>query len=506
MNCRPLIPWLLFALTAAAQDPQDLLRFTNGDQLRGQFLGLKQGPQVIWRNDDLAAAAEFKTTRIRQIVLRGGRPLKPLATLSHLGLVNGDRMPGSVTAMDEHTLTLETPYAGTLTIARDQVSILAANPLGGRVHYQGPFAEDEWQMLHPSFPDGFPPAAGNDAEKEQAEPPGIWTFSGSAWYWQSKRGGTTLVRKSGMPERSVLRFDLAWRSRLNLAVVFHADFTPLPPEGEKKEKNKRPFNPMDTSNLPRVLGNSYVLQLFSNYLTLFRTTVDAAGNPGLIRDHRNSNSLRLGDSGQARIELRSNRRTGEISLFVNDEFAAQWNGMELPEDDADAPAPAPPQPGMGTGFGFMVQGDDSPARISDIIVSEWNGMPDSARSLQIEDKDVVLMTNGTDRYAGRVGGLDEQGDIRFEGRHGSFRFPLEDVAEIRFARAGLATAKEPPDDNLMVRFGPIGSLSGQGLSGDANALELLSPIAGRLKLSTESATMIEFNPSTLLIDDWNTDF
>ncbi|MCU0776678.1 MAG: hypothetical protein MUF86_03315 [Akkermansiaceae bacterium] len=505
MKLLPLIPWFCLMAAATADQLDDLLRFNNGDQLRGRFIGLKEGPQVVWQNEDLAAPADFKTERIRQIVLRGGRPLKPLATLAHLGLVNGDRFPGTVTALDADTLTLETPFAGSLRIPRDQVSLLAANPLGGRIYYQGPFAGDEWRMAHPSFPDGLEaPAGQEDAEKNADEKPGEWAFSGSAWYWQHKQGGTALIRDSGMPERSILRFEVAWKTRLNLAIAFHADFARS--VANEEEKPRRAINPMDATGMTRMFGNSYVLQLYSNYLTLFRTTVNEDGKPGFEREHRNSSTLRLGDSGQADIELRSNRRSGEISLFVNDEFVTQWNGMDLQQNRPDGDESVAPFPDKGTGFGFIVQGDDSPARISDIIVSEWNGMPDSARSLQVDDKDVVLMSNGTDRYAGRVGALDEQGRILFEGRHGRFQFPLEDVAEIRFARNNLATPGDPPENNLVVRFGPIGSVSGQAISGDADSLDLLSPVAGRLKVLTAATTLIEFNSTKLLIDDWNPDF
>jgi hypothetical protein len=510
MNHQAIIAGLCMMASASAEQAPDLLRFTNGDQLRGGFIGLKEGPQVAWRNEDLAAPADFKTERIRQIVFRGGRPLKPLVSLSHLGLVNGDRFPGTVTAMDADTITLETPYAGVLRIPRDQVSMLAANPLGGRIFYQGPFAEDDWRMAHPSFPDGLGEAAEDDEEKDEdaAEKPGEWLFSGSAWYWQHKRGGTALIRDSGMPERSILRFEVAWKTRLNLAIAFHADFK-RPKEEEKeegKEQARRHFNPMDASGMTRMFGNSHVLQLYSNYLTLFRTTVDEDGKPGFEREHRNSSTLRLGDSGQARVELRSNRRSGEISLFVNDEFVTQWNGMELRDGAPDAEQAKAPFEGKGSGFGFLVQGDESPARISDIVVTEWNGMPDSARSLQVDDKDIMLMTNGTDRYAGRVGALDADGRIQFEGRHGRFHFPLEDVAEIRFARNNLAKPVDPPKGNLVVRFGPIGSVSGQGIAGDADSVELISPAAGRIKVATESSTLIEFNSTNLVIDDWNTDF
>lgn len=504
----PAIPWLFSLIAATAADQPDLLRFTNDDQLRGSFVGIKDGPQVIWQHEDLAAPADFKTTRIRHIVLRGGHPLKPAGTLSHLGLVNGDRVPGTVTAMDGETITLDTSYAGMLRVPRDHVAMLAPNPLGGRIHYHGPFAEEDWKMIHVSHPDGLPAAGAQDGQKpdakNDAETPGRWFFTGAAWYWQDQRGGTALIRESGMPERALLRFDLAWKNRLSVAIAFHSDFA-RPPAGGDEVVNKKEIrpDPMDATSLPRLFGNSYVLHLYSNYLTLMKTTVDAEGNFAFERDHRNNSGVRLGDTGRATIELRSNRRSGEIALFVNDEFAAQWSGKDM--DGGDEPE-NPCDPLKGSGFGFLVQGADSPVRISDIIVSEWNGMPDSARSLQLDDQDIVLMSNGTDRYAGRVGGLDEQGKILFEGKHGRFRFPLEDVAEIRFARDRQAAASDPPENNMLVRLGPIGAVSGQALAGDAGTLGILNPVIGALMISTEHVSMIDFNSSSQPINDWNADF
>ena len=443
-----VIPWLLSLAGLTAADRPDLLRFTNGDQLHGSFLGIKAGPQAVWRHDDLAAPVEFKTSRIRHVVLNGGRPLKPLGSLSNLELINGDRLPGKITAIDGSHITLDTPYAGILRLPRNQVSMMAPNPLGGRVHYYGPFTEDGWKMIHPSFPDGLPPAAAKNPDKPDAtaeDQPGRWVFSGAAWYWQHKRGGTAIIRESGMPDRAVLSFDLAWKNRLGIAIGFHADFAR--PKA-KKEDDKPPgklheFIPGDTSSLPNLFGNSYVLQMYSNYLMLFRTAVSKDGEPSIERVQLNHNNLRLGESGHAKVEIRSNRGSGAISLFIDDGFIAQWNDGDPASSNATTFA------GKGQGFGFVVQADDSPVRISDIVVSEWNGMPDSARSLQADDQDVVLMANGTDRFAGRVGTLDDQGKIHFESKHGPFEFPVEDVAEIRFARERLAEAPETPADNLV---------------------------------------------------------
>lgn len=498
---------LLFLGTSSlpAEDRDDLLRFTNGDQLHGEFLGIKEGPRMIWKRGDVEAPVDFKTSGIRHLVLHGGRPGRALESLSHIGLVNGDRVPGGMTGLDAEFLTVDTGCAGILRVPRKQVALLAPNPMGGRMCFYGPFSEDGWSCIHPSFPEGLPEPAPDAKPDEDA--PQRWSFSGSAWYWKAKGAGTALVRKEGMPDRAVLSFQIAWKNRLSLAVAFHSDFLhPKPKDAEDAKEGRddraRAFVPGDTSDLPRLFGNSYVLQMYSSYLMLYRTTVDADGKTAIQRVHLNSNNIRLGESGTATVEIRSNRRTGGISLFVNDEFVTQWNEGEQVNHDDNAVGFA----GKGSGFGFVVQSDDSPVRVSDVVVYEWNGMPDSARSLETDDQDVVLMANGTDRYAGRVRELDADRKLVFEGRHGQFRFPLDEVAEIRFAHQQLATASEPQADSMVVRLSPIGRISGKPVAGDAGALTLNHPALGGIRLSMDSAVMLEFNASNQIVDDWDADF
>lgn len=528
-----IVPFLsLTALSdCPAAAPEDLLRFTNSDQLHGSFGGITEGPSVSWKRADVGETVDFKTSNVRHVVLRGGRPAKSLESLSHVGLVNGDRIPGTVTAIDAETVTLDTVHSGVLRIPRKQVSIIAPNPLGGRVYYYGPFAPDDWKMIHPSFPDGFPPPAtggeddkdgdGNadkDAAKSSDDLPGLWEFSGSAWYWQNKRGGTALIRESGLPERSVLRFDIAWKNRLGVAIAFNADFAKAKAEPEAEEdqddqavQKKRAlaagqFNVNDPGNFPRIFGNAQVLQIYSNYMMLFRTSIDKEGKPLIHRAQINNNNLRLGEANRATIELRGNRATGEVTLFINDEFVTQWNERDFVAINGQAPDDGAKFT-SGSGFGFVSQADDAPLRISDVVVTEWNGMPDSARSLMVDDRDIILMSSGTDRYSGRIGVINDQGRLLFEGKHGNFQFPLEDIAEIRFARHGLADPPEESAETVRVRFSPVGSISGRpATGGGAKLVHLIHPIIGGLDLSIESAVMLEFNPSNNLIDDWDANF
>jgi hypothetical protein len=497
------ISWMTGLLALTAAEPADLLRFGNGDQLHGKFMGIKEGPQVVWQRDDLAAPVNFKTEQLRHIVLNGGRPKRALGSLSHVALVNGDRIPGTLTGMTAEDVTLETPYAGSIRVPRDHVSMLAPSPLGGRLHYHGPFIEDEWKMANASFPEGMPPVP--DKKEDDENLPGRWEFSGSAWYWPSKLSNTALLKENAMPDRAILRFDLAWKSRLSLAIAFHADFEKPKKKGtDEKVPDPQPrranaFAPGDSSIFPQLFGNCYVLQIFSTHMTLFRVSADGDTRVPVERVPNNGSSIRLGESDSVTLELRCSRLSGDISLFIDGEAVAQWNEPGGNAQDAARYS------GKGNGFGFVVQTEEAPVKISDIMVGEWNGMPDAARSMQINEQDIVLLANGTDRFSGKVGNFSD-GKVAMENKYGRFQFDLDDIAEIRFARNHLAKESGPVTDAVMVRMGPLGRISGKPLSGDGNNIRLRNPIFGEMNFNLESAVMLDFQNSNNMIDDWDAEF
>lgn len=494
---RKIIPLLIALPCFAAEVKDDMLRFENGDQLHGTFSGIATGSSVMWKRTDISAPVDFKFSEIRQIVLRGGRPGRSLTSLSHIGLVNGDRIPGTIQDLDDKKVTIGTEFAGTLEFPRDQVGIIAPSPLGGRVLYQGPFDESEWSNISYEYPDGIPEPKKN-AKKEDIIPQ--WNFAGSAWYWQNEKIGSALVRKSGIPDRAIIQFDLAWKNRLSMAIAFHADFARPKLDKDGEDQRKQAAQSGQPASLPGLFGNSYVIHLFANYVRLFRTSYDSEGNPLMEPVQTSNGNMRLGESGNAKIDLRCNRNTGEIVLFIDGEFVAQWSELNLGEGGGEALGYA----GKGDGFGFVVQGESSPARISEIVVAEWNGMPDAARSLQVEEADIVLLSNGTDRFSGKITGIHE-GKLTLEGRYGDFTFPMKEIAEVRFAKSRLAKKVELAD-RVKVRFYPIGRISGQALGGDAGSLKLLNPAAGEIDVKLAPATMIEFRSSDSFLDDWETDF
>ncbi len=498
-----LLPLLLAAGLRAEEEAQDHLRFTNGDQLQGRFGGIDANGKISWERPDIATPIELQREKVRQIVLRGARPISPMADPCHVTLVNGDRIPGRVVAADEHEFTLETSAAGVLGLPRDCIASIAPNPFGGRLLYAGPFDEKGWNIVRaePSERDDHDPFAGNlpgfprKKDKPEDEKPG-WTHSGTAWY--SRSGSDAITCDAGMPDRSILRFKLGWRSRPSVSVAIHADLAqPAPPEKEDEGEDERRF--AGPAHYARVFGTAYVLGFNPGYVRLQRTWFDEDGQPKISQVRVGSTSIRLPDTGEALFEIRCDRKEGSIALYIDGEFALQWYTGEE-EDGEAAQAYAAP----GGAFGFHVQGNGSRVRISDIVVAEWNGMTDSARSMESETQDIVLLTNGTDRFSGSIRGIQD-GKVEIDSRFAGLKIPLEEVAEMHFARSGRRKAEQSPAGEITVHLQPVGRISGIPLEAADGRIRLDNRLAGKLDLDLAPAVVLEFQSTGGFLDEWDED-
>jgi len=503
-----VLPFLLCSAIAGPPDGiEGLLGFTNGDQLHGRYIGFA-GNKLRWQRDDLEATPEFELSNIRRVVLRNAKPEKVIRTFSQAVTVHGDRLPGKILSLDDERLVLETEYAGNLVIPRDRLGMLAPNPYGGKVTYHGPFDAGDWEMIRPRTEIQRPGERGGGNEDAKG-----WSHSGAAWYWHGEGVAAALARRDGLPDSSLIRFHVSWKSRISLAIGFHADFMPRPDvageaagdaaggQPERPERRRR-LHPSDTSIYADVFGNSYVLQLNPTHAMLYRATIDDHGKVKIDRMHANFNNVSLGETGSASVEIRASRQSGEISLFINGEFIAQWSEIGHLEDAGEQ---AHPYAGKGAGLAFYMQSQDCHARISDIVVTEWNGMPDSARSMQTHDHDIVLLASGTDRFSGKIKGIAD-GRLSLGGRYGDFVFPLDEIAEVRFARGSLSMPEPAPANTIGIRLHPDGVLVGIPLGGDAKSLRIEHPACGTIEVGLASATILDMSFTESFLDDWDLDF
>ncbi|MGB1128556.1 MAG: hypothetical protein ACPG4K_00800 [Haloferula sp.] len=483
-------------------EPSDLLRLEDGE-LAGHFGGINGDGNVLWNRDDGIDTMEFKQDKIRQIVLRGGGNLEPKPDTSHILLTNGDRLPAKIVAMDRENITLDTPMAGKLVIPLDAVVSMHPNPFGGRLLYAGPFSEDGWE-IRSSQPDEDEEEEGEEEEEpeenQEEEKAAAWRHVGAKWYFTG--GRDALRRQVGLTDKSALRFTLEWRSRPPIAIALNADFAerPEPKEAEEEENEEeekpRAFRRVSSSsNYAKYFGNSLVLTLRSSYAQLLHCGYDEDGNEFSDQIRPSSSSVRVEDSGSADFELRSNREAGTITLFVNGKFATQWNLEKKFEDDIAYPT--------GGGIGFSTMGSDTPARISDIIVAEWNGMPDSARSFESEEADTILLTNGTDRFAGEIQSI-EGGILKVKSAYAELEIPVEEVAQVRFAGREIEE-DDSLEQGLQVHFQPLGTLSGKAGKTAGDALRLESPLLGEIKVDLDSAVLLEFDSGQGFLNYWDED-
>lgn len=515
---------LLALTTSTLSAADDILRFSNGDQLHGEYQGIGEDNTILWARKDLAAQLTLKSENIRHIILDGAAPQKDPSLFAYVTLANGDQIPGRVLNFDDKTIEIQSHAVGKVSIPSSSVTGVSPNPFGGKLSYVGPFSPDGWEIPNPKtankdvrpgqdpFADDEPNLEENpDAEEEKddkkadaknvekKEEPS-WKHAGSAWY--HVKGTQPLIRKDCMDDSTRLRFRIAWRNRLNVNIALHADFMPPPEkkkeEGEVKEDNMRiqlrqGFGGFaGSTNQVANFGNALVLNVYQTYFSLSRFGYDANGNPISQRLVHTQSGVQLPNSGDALIEIRSDRKKGLLMIFINGQYAAQWEDLPRLEAENDEDKEDATDMPLGNGFAIQCTSTSDPLRLSDVVISEWNGIKDSAYSMSHEKRDIILLGNGTDRYSGEVTAIKD-GTVFFKNAFSDLQIPLAEISEIVFAKPEKSENKEPIEGIVTARFYPTGKISGVPLSSDRNKLRLNHPAAAELNIDLSTAIALEFN-------------
>lgn len=489
----------ILAAHGLSDEPADLLRLTNGE-LEGSFSGIDKSGIIRWEREDGIAPMEFKPDKIRQVILRGGISTIPGNETSHVSLVNQDQIPGKVISLDADNVTIESGISEPIIIPRDSVSTISPNPYGGKLIYAGPFNQDEWKIQSSDDEDsdeGGAESEDDDADSKETEG---WHHLGSRWYCSDTQ--KALMLDAGMPAKSSFLFHIDWRSRPSVAIGFHSDFMPEP---ERKKEDDEPVR-SSRYDITKAFGNSMVLLLRHNYAQLQRCGYDKDGKPYIRQIRAASSMVRFDDTGSADIELRSNLKEGVITLFVDGNYMMQWqlDTTDLLPAEGDDEENKPERYPLGSGIGFQPQSNDSPFRISDIYIAEWNGMPDAARSMDSETSDVVLLTNGTDRFSGKVTTISE-GMLNLESKYASLNIPMSEVADIRFAKENLNEEVSEDAREIRIHMKPVGRISGFPVSSTSDSIQIRSPFFGETSLSLESASILEFKSGGRFLNFWDED-
>lgn len=484
---------LSFLVWLPCHAEDDLLRFMKaGDQLHGVFGGFNESGEVVWTRQAGGSPLTVHRDEILQIALNHER--RPLESPAYIELANGDRIPGTVEKYSPQQAEIQSPVLGNRSIPANQLRSIVPSPMGGRIISLGTFRPDGWKQLPLNNRKEQAEEAKEDkGENDKADKPAVrkedekaedkantgWQFTGAAW--ESQREAALLLVPYELPDRALIRFRIQWQQNLQIAIGLHATLAGEAPADKPQQERVGNFA------LGNVLGAARAITLQHTYPQLFRTSVTA--DPDRIES---DNSGAMGTQSQnrnAELEIRTDRVTGLVMLFMNGRCIAQWIDNTKPELD-------------GKRFGLINTAPNFPIRVSDLVIAEWNGLMDSARSMESETQDVVLLNNGMDRISGTISEIDH-GKLQLRGNYANMEIPFADVSEIHFARQKVASEAKPRASDITIRYGTTGMITATPKGNKAEALTIDSPLLGALDIQLPQATLLEFRAENRILQNWN---
>jgi hypothetical protein len=453
-NLRLIIVAGLLALLPACPAPaqqaptntqSDSLFFRDGDMLYGKLLAIEPSNFVRWQHPDAAEPIEFKPESISQIEFA---PAKASAAQSNsscrIYFGNGDTMDGNLLSCDRDTLTLQTWYAGQLTISRTGL--------------QNPVQTVAFLPRQPAMFDGLTGMDGwtqGNAVKAFASDSGQWIYRHGAFYANKP---ASIARDLKVPDRSEIQFDLAWKGSFNVAVALYTD-------------SLQPILLAAKDQGP-AFGAFYSLRFQSPYFISLTP----------IRKNEVSRSLgdlivpSLSNRDRVHIELRMSKPDHRIVLFLDGVMIKEWI------DSAGFR-------GEGTGLRFVQNGGGS-IKLSHLRVTAWNGVLDEASALSPDPAhDMISMEAGA-----KISGLVQtiaNGQISFLADGGMTKIPVNKVSAIDFAGVATEASKTAPG-SVRATFARGGFLTVDLLSWRPDAVLVTSPVFGRATFDPAAFSRLQF--------------
>jgi hypothetical protein len=413
----------------------DTVEFLNGDKLHGTFLSIDPQHGVRWRHPAVRQVMEIEPSSVGSVNLD-----RPPVSEGHsnetclVQLSNEDELQGRLVSLDTNAITLETWYAGTLTIPRAMARSLNPGKAPSTAIYEGPTSLDGWTVKSSG---GFQRGAGPGSAAG-------WKYRNGAFYGA---GNCSAGKDMNLPPRSNIEFDLSWRGYLQMAVSFYAD------------------------KLERYGGDCYMLQLNTGSIYLQRMSKD-----GNSSNFGHSEASALAQKSKVHISVRSNKEQKTISLLIDGAMVKQWN------ERGDF--------STGSGLVFFQQGAGV-VKISSLRISEWDGkFDDQAADAGKLTADLVKLGN-KDKISGTLKSI-RNGKLSFGTEFATLEIPIERVAEIELANPDPKKPEHKADEIRAV-FADRGSVTFQIEQWDDQQVNATSPNFGQVKFLPSAFSRIDFN-------------
>lgn len=366
------------AVCAAGAASPPVAFFSTGDRLPGTITAI-DGATAQFASPSLLDPA---TIKFKELLELRSQPTTPKSDADHVAIVtltNGNVIRGQLASLDGESVVLDTWYAGRLPLRRNMVASLRIIDRSSAI-YSGPGDKKGWLLT------------GEDNSGKKDNPP--WIFENGTMISKASGGA---ARDLDLPDRIALAFDLAWSSSLRFNLLIFSD----DPE----------------SNNPK---NCYVLSFNRHYTQFLRQSDSGAATIGSV-------SLRsFLEKEKVHVELFADRAAQNFILAIDGKRVATWRD----------PNPAGKKI-KGGAIHFITEDPTQNIRISRIDIRAWDGRIEEDGDSKSESDNQEPIPPGSQRIrlrngdivTGKVLGVEKE-HLTIETPHGTIHLPLVRMARV----------------------------------------------------------------------------
>ena len=343
-----------------------------------------------------------------------------------LFLRNGDSIPGEVVGLTSTHLSFQTWFTGLLEIPREQIDSVFFGVTPQRNVFRGPVGIEGWSQ-------------GNN---------GRWRYEDGTL---TSRDKGFIGRDLQLPKNFIFSTEISWESSPNIRIHLCTE----DPE------------PQDDGT-----SNSYLLNMNSGGIQVKRVMPAGARGPKFQTLITSSQNLQNMSSKSCQIELRVDRTTKILQLYLDGEKLGQGvDPTESPE-------------GSSLLLESLSSGS-SDNNVSKIMVHEWDTTTQLLRrEPRAEDELDTLSVDDGDRFSGEIISYDptlptKPFTVKTPLSPDPITIPLENCAVMYFTK-GENSRKSTGQYNLALRTG--GKLTLSGIQLGAEKLKANHPWLGKLQI------------------------
>ena len=412
-----------------AADHTHFVKLFDGSALHGQMASLDPRNGLVWEHRNAMEPLRFPFPALGSIRFNPTQRWRgDRQSQCRFRFTNGDEIYGQIKAMNETSIHMETWFGGDLHAEREKVQSIAFLQNGYRVLYEGPNAMNEWV---------------------RGKNPNGWQYQDGV---MSVTDRGVIGRDMGIEDSASLAFDLSWEGTFQLTVTMHAETL------DRYDYSK----------------GAYVFFLSPQFVS-FQRIQPGAGvmTLGQVR------LTNLVSRTKARFDLRTHREKAAFALLADDELIGTWR------DSRGFVA-------KGNGVSFSSQVSRSTFSLSEILVTEWDGMFESDFEVDAEQESDGLLLINRDQPLGKVRDIQE-GKLNFNLRNQvDVKIPLDRIKQIQLHQAESQDERFD-EDEIRVMISGGGSLSFVLSQWTDSVVEGMSRTFGPVRFDAESIRQVELN-------------